>query len=150
MRIAHIMLFMLLLNFSIVAVDAIGIYRLGAIPYDVGIEEKYSVGDLAESQTTSIFYFVLGQISFSALGSGIIIGSLAHWGGGVPGDKAFVYGFFLGTYVGSLIGTLSLATYISGFSAGIGYILWMFVAVSGVLFVISIMQIVVGGWKSFI
>jgi len=148
MKIAHIMLFMLLLNISIVAINSMGIYQFDAHPEL--IIDDFDIGSLEDAGAETAFHSFIPFFTVVGLLSGLVIGGVAHWGSGVPADKAFVYSFFMGAFVGTIMDTFSLASRIASYNTGIGYIMYIFVGISGVLFIMGVLQMVVGGWKSFL
>jgi len=145
MKFKEIFMFLLLFNIALSIIAFLHVYNVG-----VDVDTDLSAEDYA---TFSMTTFIGTQI-FALAGSAVAISAATYYFGRVSADSAAVYGIFGGVILTTFINTTGLLSKIvlitpESFRIGVAIPLAVFVAVSGLIFVFSFMQIVKGGWASF-
>lgn len=145
MKFKEIFLFLLLLNIAISIVSMLSIYHIGTDVDDEFTAENY--------ETFNVETFVGTQL-FTLAGSAIAISAATYYFGRVAADSAAVYGVFGGVILTTFLSATSILSKIimitpDSFKLGVAIPIAVFLAISGLVFIFSFMQIVKGGWASF-
>lgn len=154
MKAYEIMMFLLLVNVSLSLVGGLGIYNFGFTQgYDTG-DDTYNVTGTATQASDSLASRFLGQ-TILALVVGAIGGAIfAKLLGGVPSDSAVAYNIFASVYWASTLSALSIlwtiVASIGSVNIGVVSLLVIFIMVAGVSFVTGFLQLVRGGWGTFL
>jgi len=153
MKAAQIMLFLLLFLLAIEMINTANIYVMGPSPseFDTQEDEVDNPYEISSSESINISG-LLGRIfSLITAGiiSGVIFGAGSYYIGGVPADRAFVYGLFGGAFWGMTIDACFIFNSIAPFNPGIIMVLSIFLIISGAVFLIGFKQLVTGGWQAF-
>ena len=151
MKAQEIMMFLLLFNFLISVVGALHIYDTG-----INVNETYNASYFeSHSKGTSAVYIILGG-TIAAIVGGAIAGALVTgWFSKIPSDAGAAYGIFTGLFLFITLnaaGTLWQLAYIPGaaeYNTAILMIIGIFLAITGVIFVMGLLQMVRGGWKGY-
>jgi len=142
----HVMLFLLLFNLSVSIVGGLHIYNMGVDP------GEFTKGNIETYQTASARQDVFANFFITALESlivGIISGSIVSYFTRIPADKAYVYSIFFSTYFWMGWNSTSIIWSVGSGNQGVQMIVIIFSIILIILFMIAIMQMPVGGWKSY-
>jgi len=143
----HIMLFLLLFNLSISLVGVLHIYNIG-----VDVPEDFSQGNIENYESTSarrdiitdFFVLVAESLIF-----GMVAGSIMTYFTKIPADKAYVYSVFFTTYWAMAWSSTSIIWSMGSDNQGVQMVVIVFSIILVSMFMIAIMQMPVGGWKSY-
>lgn len=147
MKAVHIMLFLLLFNLSISIVGTLNIYNLG-----VDVPEDFRQGSVESYESTTgrrdirLEFFV---IVAESLIFGMVAGSIMTYFTKIPADKAYVYSVFFSSYWAMAWSSSSILWNLGSDNLGVQTIVVVFAIVLVVMFMIGVMQMPVGGWKSY-
>jgi len=154
MKATQILLFLLIFVLAIEMINISNVYRI-ADPSNLGtgnsdIEDGFTLPDedVQQLEVASllgrIFSFVTGGII-----GGVIFGAGAHYVGGVPADRAFVYGLFATNYWALMVDVSLIFNSIAPWNPGLVMLIAIFLIISGATFMIGFQQLVTGGWQAF-
>jgi hypothetical protein len=139
MKAYHIMMFLLLFNLSISAINILHIYPTVATP---GYDAPTSSG-------TSAFYSLAGPILTAFVG-GVIMASFIRVFTRIPSAAAYVYSIFGGFFIAFTIQSMRVLWTLAPGNLGMLVVLGIFGVITGVVFVAGMMQIVGGGWGGIV
>lgn len=148
MKALNIMIFLLLLNLSISIVGGLHIYNIG-----VSVPEDFKQGDIAtyegtEARQSVVTKFVI--FSIETLVAGMVGGTIISYLTRVPADRAYVYSLFFSSYWIMAWDSLTIMWGFGSQNEGIQIIVVVFSIIMAILFMVAIMQMPVGGWKSYV
>ena len=157
MKAQEIMMFLLIFNLSLSLIGALHIYNL-----DVSVaEEKFNVSGYdagtarGSSEGTNNLVWVLLGTSISAIAGGIIAGAMTSWLTRIPTDAGVAYGVFAGAFWGITLGAsrtiwnIAYMSGLAGYNTAILMVIFIFLGVTGVVFIYGFVQLVKGGWKGY-
>jgi hypothetical protein len=139
MKAYHVMMFLLLFNLSISAINILHIYPAFATP---GYDAPSSSG-------TSAFYSLAGPI-LSAFVGGVIMASFIRVFTRIPSAAAYVYSIFGGAFIGFTVQSMNVLWTLAPGNLGMLVVLGIFGMITGIVFVAGMMQIVGGGWGGIV
>jgi hypothetical protein len=140
MKAYHVMMFLLLFNLSISAINALSIYP------SWGVTPGY---DAPTSTGSSAFYSLAGPI-LSAFVGGVIMASFIRVFTRIPSAAAYVYSIFGGFFIGFTINSMRVLWSLAPDNLAMLIVLGIFGMVTGIVFVAGMMQIVGGGWGGIV
>jgi len=151
MKAQEIMMFLLLFNLTISLVGGLHIYNMG-----ITVNETYNVSEFAASDDTQIAVWrLLGESILSILAGATAGALLASWTAKIPSDAGAAYGVFAGLFTSITLraaSTLWNLAYMPGateYNIAILMIIVIFLGVTGIIFVMGLLQMIRGGWKGY-
>jgi len=161
MKAIQIMLFLLFFNLAISMVSMTHIYNIGDFqnepePFDnEGLwDDSYDNTEVEtdfDINTSSSIPALMATYMFSifvGLAIGMMAGIVGWKFGGVPGDSAFLYGMFAGTFWAFTIQTALVFSSIMAMNLGFAIVISVFLMVCGIIFVIGFAQLIKGGFAA--
>jgi len=154
MKAYQIMMFLLLFNLSISLVSALNIYNIGIAitneDYDV---EDYDAAVGAGENDKIVWRFIGATIT--GMVTGAIAGAVVAYLTRVPADSGVAYGIFTGTFWGITYSAVAIFWDIArvptgGANVGLLMLIFIFVGIIAVIFVTGLLQLIRGGWKSYV
>lgn len=144
MKAYEIMSFLLIFNLSISVIAILSIYNLGVTvgsDYDVSQYESTA----SDTEKLAFRFLAINLVSFTA---GIVAGALiGSWVLKIPADSGAAYGAFTGVFWGACYNAMSVIWNIGEGQVGVMVIVFVFTALTGVVFFVGLMQLVRGGWR---
>ena len=145
MKAYEIMAFLLIFNLSISMIFVLNIYDLSD---PSKLDSNYNVSEYGAESGKEDLAFRFIAINIITITASIVAGALiGSWVLKIPADSGAAYGAFTGVFWGSAINTTSIFWSLGQRYEGIMIIVFMFVALMGVVFFVGLMQLVRGGWK---
>lgn len=145
MKAYEIMAFLLILNLSISMIYVLNIYDLSD---PSKLDSDYNVSEYGAESGKEDLAFRFITINIITITSSIVAGALiGSWVLKIPADSGAAYGAFTGVFWGSAINTTSIFWQYGIQYEGIMIIVFMFIALMGVVFFVGLIQLVRGGWK---
>jgi hypothetical protein len=149
MKAINVMLFLLIFNVVISLVGGLHIYNMNVS------SEEYDYEDLEdESQSSDTFNtFFIGGTTVGILVGGAVAGGLISGlisGGRIRTAEGAAYGFFAALMTTTFISSYSILWTLVGqvpteVQGGVAIVVGLFLAVTGFMFILGFMQLIVGG-----
>jgi len=153
MKAYQIMMFLLLFNLSVSMISALSIYNIG-----VAVDEEYDVtnyeGDVSPRESDIIAWRFLGA-TLTGLVTGAIAGAVVAYFTRVPADSGVAYGIFTGTFWGIAYSAIAIFWDIASVPTGganlaLMMLVFIFIGILGVVFAVGLLQLIRGGFKSYV
>ena len=154
MKAYQIMMFMLLFSLSISVINVLHIYNIEnqIDPTDQNDPAEginYDVSDYQASSAGTVTGRFFGDLMLGII-AGVIAATITSYFTRVPADAAFAYGLFGGAFWGIAKNALGVIWRIKPGDEGIMIILVIFAIILSASFVVGILQMIRGGWESYV